>query len=416
MQTTQDIPGSPSSGAGVVDGRERFLLTLARAMAAYGIPAHRLEEAASHCASHFGVRAQFFATPTAVFAAIGQDEDQRTHLVRLEPGEVNLEKQWLVDEVLREVLAGRLMPDEATARLRAIVARPPRYGPGMLVACQTLASMAASVFFGGGWRELVAAGVVGFVVGSLCVLAAAHRRVSRVIEFASGLAAALLASAFVVVFHARVSPEVIVLAGIIVLIPGLTLTTSVAELASRHLAAGTARLMGALTIFVSIGFGVALGHRLAELAFDVGSSVGVPFPAYAVWIALAVSPAALAVLFQARPREIQVILPCGVIGFAGARFGAAWLGPELGAFVGALAVGLAANAYARVADRPAGVVLVPGIMLLVPGSLGFRSVASFVENDTLGGVDAAAGAALVAVGLVVGLILANVALPPRRPL
>ena len=46
-------------------------------------------------------------------------------------------------------------------------------------------------------------------------------------------------------------------AGLIVLVPGLPLTTALTELATRHLAAGPARLSGALVLFLSIGFGTA---------------------------------------------------------------------------------------------------------------------------------------------------------------
>ena len=60
--------------------------------------------------------------------------------------------------------------------------------------------------------------------------------------------------------------------------------------------------------------------------------------------------------------------------------------------------------------------MVPGIMLLVPGSIGFRSVTSFVEANALAGVESAFSMMLVAVGLVVGLLLANAAVMPRRAL
>jgi len=142
----------------------------------------------------------------------------------------------------------------------------------------------------------------------------------------------------------------------------------------------------------------------------------VSLPAGAVWGALLVAPLALGVLFRAKPEDLWVILPGGALGFWGARLGALWLGPEIGVCLGAFVVGLAANGWARLADRPSAVLSVPGLMLLVPGSLGFRSVDSFVHADTLGGVEAAFAMVLVAVGLVTGLLLANAALSPRRPL
>ncbi|HET7745701.1 MAG TPA: threonine/serine exporter family protein, partial [Vicinamibacteria bacterium] len=97
----------------------------------------------------------------------------------------------------------------------------------------------------------------------------------------------------------------------------------------------------------------------------------------------------------------------------GARLGAFVLGPELGAFAGALTLGVATNAYARVLRRPEIVPMVPGMLLLVPGSLGFRSLSSLVEGQTVPGVEAAFRMTLVAVALATGLLFANVVLPAR---
>lgn len=395
--------------------RERFILRLTMLMATFGIPAHRLEEAASSCARHLGLEAQFFAAPTGVLAAIGPDGEQRMHLLRLDTGEVNLEKQSQIDAVLRDVLDGHETAAGGLRRLGEVVAEPARYGPVPMVLAQMAASASAGVFFGGGWRDVVGAGLVGFVVGVILMVASSHRRVARLTDFVVGFAAAFLAGALSVGLT-PMSASLVALASVIALVPGLTLTTAVAELATRHLASGTARLMGALTIFVALGFGVALGQRLATGLFGAASAPSVSLPAGAVWGALLVAPLALGVLFRAKPEDLWVILPGGALGFWGARLGALWLGPEIGVCLGAFVVGLAANGWARLADRPSAVLSVPGLMLLVPGSLGFRSVDSFVHADTLGGVEAAFAMVLVAVGLVTGLLLANAALSPRRPL
>ena len=87
-----------------------------------------------------------------------------------------------------------------------------------------------------------------------------------------------------------------------------------------------------------------------------------------------------------------------------------------GGFIGALAAGLASNAAARWLHRPAAVTLVPGIILLVPGSFGYRSVAALLADDVIGGIDIAFTMVIVAVALVAGLLSANVLLPPRQSL
>ena len=106
------------------------------------------------------------------------------------------------------------------------------------------------------------------------------------------------------------------------------------------------------------------------------------------------------------------MLAATAVAFLGARAGRALLGPELGAFLGATAVSAFGNAYNRLVQRPAAIPIVPGLLLLVPGSLGFQSLASLMGHDTLRGVEAAFRMILVAVSLATGLLFANVLLPP----
>jgi uncharacterized membrane protein YjjB (DUF3815 family) len=137
-------------------------------------------------------------------------------------------------------------------------------------------------------------------------------------------------------------------------------------------------------------------------------------PAWSLWIALFTIPVAFRVLLRARPRDTIWIVLASLIGYGGSRAGAALLGAQLGAGVGALAVGVASNLYERVLKRPATVPLVPGVLLLVPGSIGFRSLALLLDQKVVGGVDAAFTTLLTATSLVAGLLLADVVLPARR--
>jgi uncharacterized membrane protein YjjB (DUF3815 family) len=57
--------------------------------------------------------------------------------------------------------------------------------------------------------------------------------------------------------------------------------------------------------------------------------------------------------------------------------------------------------------------MLPGILMLVPGSLGFQSLSALVERDVLSGLGTAFAVGLVAISLVAGLLVAAAILPPR---
>ena len=58
----------------------------------------------------------------------------------------------------------------------------------------------------------------------------------------------------------------------------------------------------------------------------------------------------------------------------------------------------------------------PAILLLVPGSVGYRSVSALLERNVVTGVEIAFSVVLTAIALVAGVLLANVLLPARRVL
>jgi uncharacterized membrane protein YjjB (DUF3815 family) len=124
----------------------------------------------------------------------------------------------------------------------------------------------------------------------------------------------------------------------------------------------------------------------------------------------------LAILFQARRSEWPIIVSVAWIGFLAAATASGWKGSEFGAFAGALVIGLAGNLYARWLDRPAMVATMPAILLLVPGSLGYRSLMAFIEQDKMVGLEFAFGTVLIAIAIVGGLLVSNLFVPPRRSL
>src|SRR5438045_9281986 len=135
---------------------------------------------------------RFFSMPTQIMAAFGPGERQRTRLLRVEPGEVNLGKVASLEQVSLDVAQGRASPQEGMARIERIVAAPSPYGPALVTLAHGILSGAVCQFLGGGGREIVVATVLGLGLGLLAIYAASHVRVGRVFE---SLAAFLVSTA-----------------------------------------------------------------------------------------------------------------------------------------------------------------------------------------------------------------------------
>jgi uncharacterized membrane protein YjjP (DUF1212 family) len=391
-------------------------LELGQAFQAFGIPAHRFEDALARIAARLGLEGQFFALPTAFFASLGMGGHQWTFIQRSPSGEANLAKLSDLQETTDALLEGHLSTAEARHQVREILAAPDRWGFLLTVVCFGLGSAPAAVFFGGGWREMLLTALLGSLVGLTAVVLGRKAGPSRLVYPVAGTLVGFLALAAANTFS-HVSPQVLTLAGLIVLLPGLRLVVSMNELATGNLVAGTARLVDTAMTFLSLGFGVALGQRLAAPLLNRAlQGVPLPLPAWTLLPTLLLAATAFVVIFKARIKDLPWIFAACVLAFYGSRQGAALLGPQFGVGLGAFALGLGSNLYTRLKHRPSVMTLLPGLMVLVPGGLGFRGLEFIIQKQVVVGLDTAFQALFVAIALLTGLLLAHAAVQPRTAL
>src|SRR5688500_3679682 len=160
-----------------------FVLRLARALHAYGYSAARLEDILGATADRLGLAGyRFFSMPTQIMAAFGPEARQRTALLRVEPGQVNLGKLAALEQVSLDVASGRTSPANGMTEISRILDAPPPYGPALVTLSHGVLSGAVCQFLGGGWREILVAAVLGLGLGLFALFAERHQRVGRVFE------------------------------------------------------------------------------------------------------------------------------------------------------------------------------------------------------------------------------------------
>ena len=103
---------TPAAALSRADGNERFIEKFGRALHRYGLPSHRIEASLRAVTKRLGFAGQFFATPTAIFASLEREEGGRTILIRVDPGEIHLEKVSRLDRLLMRVISGEMPVEE----------------------------------------------------------------------------------------------------------------------------------------------------------------------------------------------------------------------------------------------------------------------------------------------------------------
>lgn len=408
---------------GDLDARVRFLTELARRLHIAGVSSQRLEGAVRATAKALHVNAEVWSTPTGLLLSLSDADvlhgTQQTRVLRLEPGTIDLRALVQLDRIADDVIAGTRSVDAAWETMRALDRAPRKGMLPQVIGAFGLASAAVAGLLGTGWLDIVVAGAIGLLIGWLSVLSASRPHLSAANEAVAAIVATTLATAFAH-FVAPISLQTVIVAALIVLMPGLTLSTAVTELATQQLVTGTTRFAGALTVLLKLTFGsVAASQVLTAIGWTAKAMPTVALPQLVEVVAAVAAAGSFAILFQAARRDVPIVMGSAILGYVLTRVAGHWLGFADGTFAGgvffaSLIMAALSNLYGRAFGRPGALVRLPGIMLLVPGSVGFRALGFVMERDYAVGFDTLVAVLSALLALTAGLLFGALLVPPRR--
>lgn len=386
----------------------------------YGTPSFRLETYLTEVATYLGVHASFISTPTSLSIVLWSDrhEDEYNHAARMQPGELDMNSLSLTDELAFLLLQGEVTLEEADKRLDEIDAMPSPYGKTLTGVAFSLSTSAFAMLMGAGWHEIFWSGALGLLVYLWMLWALKSKRVNLMLEPVASFTVGLSACAITHFFTPGINIWLIILSSLIILVPGLALTMGLAELSSRNLVSGTARVMDASMQLFKLYFGAFLGISLGYHLFGeqtLGAAETLPF--WVNWLGVLMLSAGLVAIFRTRLKHVPWAIASTFIAYATSTFASAYLEHGLGAFVGAFALGVFSNLFSRLSNAPATIVAMHGLIVLVPGSktyIGLNSLISgqeFIKADHIG-----QETFLILMSLVAGLIFANVVMPTKKAL
>jgi len=402
--------------------RCEFVIELARRLHQGGATAPRLEAAVMAASQRLLLDTHIWSSPTAIIATLRplnarDDESSVTRVVRLEPGEIHLRRLWRTDDIAERVVSGQLTAAQGMTELQR-AARPDSTHRQWLetVFGFLFASAGIAGLIKGNPAEIISAGALGACLGVLAQVAVGRSRLTATFDAAAAFLVAL-GTAWIAHAVEPISTRLVLTAGLIVLLPGLSLTTAAAEIATNHLVSGTARFGGAIAVLLKLAFGALVGTRVAaELGWTPMQALVIVQPEWVEPIALVIAAAAFALLFKARIRDCWVVLLAATISYGSTRLLNPVMGAELGIFVASFIISVLSNIYSRWSNRPGATFRLPGLILLVPGSIGFRSLSFVFEKDVFLGLDTAFTVITLVAALVAGLVLGNSVVPPRSAL
>lgn len=402
--------------------RVAFVCEIAARLHRYGTTAQRLEGAVEALSRRLGLECEPWSNPTGIILSFSDPSralgaSDTTRVIRLGLGENDLHKLSEADRIAEAVAGGRMSISQGHAALRGLDRAHSRRWHAAQVLVFGLSSAGVAGLWRLPWTDIATAGLIGLLIGGLSQLTGRRPRLAEASDAISALIAGLVAIG-VARFVAPLNLNTVIIASLVVLLPGLSLTNAVNELTSQHLVSGTARLAGAMTTVLKLTVGSLIALTLAEL---VGIEPAVrawrPQPDWVEWGALVLTAFAFTALFKAHRRDYPWVMSAAIAGYLISRVaGDAW-GSQVGIFLSALTLTAAGNLYARTMNRPGALIRVPGIIMLVPGSTSLRGVMNLVQQT--GGASGESTLLLVVnvvMALIGGLLFGNLLVPTRKNL
>ncbi len=389
----------------------RFLCNLGRALHVSGAPAHELERRLNESGARLGVQVEGLAVLTFLaLTLVDAEGKRRVEMLRLPPYDYNMARLIELEVLCREIDGSERL-DAYEQRLAEVMIIPPPWSGLAFIGMGSLLSASVALLLRGGWMEMLCGGLIGagFVAG---VLACTRiPRLGPAVPIILCTLAAMLAQALAWLFPGQ-NPFVSAVAGVVFLLPGFMLTVAMSELATQNYLAGSGRLIGAFLLLFLMGAGLAIGTTIAQALYPVESlGVVTQLPSWVIWPAVAVLGISLLAVLQAPWSAVLVSAGGCLLAWAVYALVGASMGNVIGAFCGAFAVATAGHLYRFISRRPSVLVQIPGLITLVPGSMGFRGLHALMAQDSIAGIALITETLLTGAVLAVGLLLADNLMP-----
>jgi len=397
----------------------RFIIKLGEAAHGYGPNAIRLESYLARLTTAFGYRGVFRSTPTEMYFAFFKEGDawQRTHVATMPGTGLELARLAKVGELVNAVEAGQVSVSEATARLDEIDETPHPWGGIATAISYVSVGSAFAVLLSGGWWDVLFSAIFSLVVYGMVLLAGRFgARTAEWLPLSSAFVAGALAASTKILLP-ELNVVLVTLSAILILIPGYPISTGIIELVSRHVVSGTANLMNGLVYLTKQFAGAWLGVGLVGLLGSIpAGGAGPPANPQWLWVFMPLMIAGLCIVFQTAPRDfVWACLGCA-IAYGGILVGSAIAGSNLGNLFGTIIAVVFANVWAIKTGRPTSIVLLPAIVLLVSGSIGFRGLAAVAVGQVTTGEQQIVQMFVVAFTIAAGLLVGNTIIRPKATL
>ncbi len=398
----------------------RFLNEVSDSIQRYGLSTVDTWNRVSDLARRLGWNVSFISTPNHVQSVFWQEDDeddQRLHIITRRSGNYDLARLAQVRALMRQVEAGFVLPDEGRKRLHEIRVAPAAYGPLLNALAYMMCGAGFAVILRASWLDVMFGGLISLVSFGVALWADRSRGVATLMELLAAMISAVLASILAIALPVS-NPMAVTVCAVIYFVPGFGLTIAPNELILGNALSGLIWLTNASVTSLKLLGGAVMGFAIVQEYWQIAQ----PEPAAGVgvlwsWIFVPLLVIGLAILFRVPKRELGWVLLGAWAVWGGMQAGNAF-GSWQGSFLGAAALVLFANLCYRIFRVSVAAIVLPGIMVLVPGVATLRALYAAQTQGPAAGFQSATQIVVLIAAILGGVLVGSAILSsfrtPRR--
>jgi uncharacterized membrane protein YjjP (DUF1212 family) len=385
-----------------------FILKVGLAAHKYGSTSTRLEYFLLSLSKRMGYQGVFKSTPVEIMFGLRETSDspQRIEVMATPPPTIDLDKLARLGELLNEIKEGSLSVSDAYDRIDQIDQVPPPWGKFASLLGYVFTGLGLAPLLGAGWTDTFVATVFSILVYGLVLLSA---RMGAITMSWMPLSTALITGFLATLVKYWVSDlnlVLVILSAVAIILPGYSISLGVGELVAQHVLSGVSNLMSGLITLIKQIAGAIIGISIASL-FVTTAATEPETPVNQMWVMLLfpLLLVGLGLAFQVSRRDFPWSVLLSGIAFLGVLGGTSLMDSNLGNLLGTIIAVVLANLWSRKTGRPTSIVLIPAIVMLVSGTIGFRGLAAMAEGELLLGVQQFLQMFIVAITILAGILI-----------
>lgn len=393
-----------------------FLTELSRALTAAGIAVMYIESILKKICQAYGVKAEeVISFPTFLLIEIAYGDSKVLEVTQQKPGVLPLDQVSRLYELIYKAENAEITPEQGIKCINEIISTKRQHNYIKNIFGYALFSTGLGMLFLPTFNGLFFCGALGAIAGLILVYSEDKPKLTLILPV---LTAFIVSTIFFFGFKQGIvnGSLTIMVPALAYFIPGAVLSTGMFELAANNLVSGAARLVQGVVILLLLLFGVIVGLQVAGLSGAyIQANMGTPLNWWGPYIGILVFTLGMYLLMSIRNKDMLGVLIVLFATFLGQQAGNYLLGGLFGAFIGSVIMTTLGTFLERSKLRtPYYVSILPAFWILVPGALGFISLAALVGQNYSSSIASLIQVALTFVAISTGLLTGAVIADPLK--